>query len=129
MHPAQKDPDVTLVVQRKMDSTSTSVSSGALISHVGSPIFSRCWTLNHSQLSREVAKGRRILCLVLFEDGLFLHCLEHGIRKVHSLLGKKRTSSSCFTCPSGDDMGIVDSGFVVAVVVVLLLLLSSPGNV
>ena len=127
MHLAQKNPDVTLV-QRKMDSTSTSASSGALISHVGSPIFSRCWTLNHSQLSREVAKGRRILCLVLFEDGLFLHCLEHGIRKVHSLLGKKRTSSSCFTCPSGDDMGIVDSGFVVAVVVVLLLLLSSPGN-
>ena len=82
----------------------------------------------HSELSREVVKGRRILCLILFEDGLFLHCREHGIRKVHGLPRKKRTSSSCVTRPSGDDVGVVNSGFVVAGVVVLLLLLSSPGN-
>ena len=60
------------------------------------------------------------MCLVLFEDGLFLHCREHGIKKVHCLPGKTRTSSSCFTCCSGDDMGVVDSGFVVAGVVVII---------
>ena len=47
---------------------------------------------------------------------------------MHGLPRKKRTSSSCVTRPSGDDVGVVNSGFVVAGVVVLLLLLSSPGN-
>ena len=101
------------------------MSSGALIGHAGSPIFSR-YPATVNCLDKLPKEGE--YRLVLFEDGLFLHCREHGIRKVHGLPRKKRTSSSCFTCPSGDDMGVVDSGFVIACVVVLLLLLSSLGN-